>query len=52
MKSIPALVVKQWLSEWDEAKFDPDPPRRKPEPQFYIFSISAFDLKRLTGIYR
>jgi DGQHR domain-containing protein len=52
MKNIPALVVKQWLPEWDDAKFDPEPPRRKPEPRFYLFSISAYDLKRLTGIYR
>lgn len=51
-KSIPALVVKQWLPEWDRAKFDPAPPRAKPEPQFYVFSISAYELKRLTGIYR
>ena len=52
MKSIPALVVKQWLPEWSEAKFEPAPPRGKPEPQFYVFSIGAHELKRLTGIYR
>jgi DGQHR domain-containing protein len=52
MKSIPALVVKQWLEEWDGAKFEPVPPRGKPEPHFFVFSVSAYDLKRLTGIYR
>jgi DGQHR domain-containing protein len=52
MKTIPALIVKQWLSEWDEAKFEPVPPRGKPEPQFYVCSIPAYELKKLTGIYR
>ncbi len=53
MKKIPAIVVRQWLKpEWDQAKFEPVPPRDKPEPHFYLFSISAYDLKRLSGIYR
>lgn len=43
MRSIPALVVKQWLPEWDEAKFEPAPPRGKLDPQFYRFCISAYD---------
>lgn len=50
--SIPALVVNQWLSSWNEAIFEPAPPRGKPEPHFYIFSISAYDLRQLSGIYR
>ncbi len=52
MKTVPALIVNQWLPEWEGAKYEPAPPRAKPEPHFYIFSISAYDLKRLTGIYR
>jgi DGQHR domain-containing protein len=52
MKTIPALVVRQWLPDWENAKFEPAPPRGKPEPQFYVFSISAYELKKLTGIYR
>lgn len=52
MKSILALLVKQWLPEWNETKFEPAPPRGKPDPHFYVFSISAYELKRLTGIYR
>ncbi|HUI05740.1 MAG TPA: DGQHR domain-containing protein [Verrucomicrobiae bacterium] len=53
MSRIPALVVRQWLSpEWDQTKFEPVPPRGKPEPHFYIFSINAYLLKKLTGIYR
>lgn len=49
---IPALAVKQWLiPEWDEISFG-EPPRTRPEPHFYIFSISARTLKKLTGVYR
>src|ERR1041384_8153798 len=50
---IPAIVVKQWLRpEWDNTQFEPVPPRGKPEPHFYLFSIRAHLLKKLTGIYR
>lgn len=54
---IPALVVRQWLSpEWDQVKSTDKHPelpyRRPPKRDFYIFSISAYDLKRLSGIYR
>lgn len=52
MKSISALVVNQWLPEWDNAKYEPAPPRGKPESHFYMFSMSAYELKKLTGIYR
>jgi DGQHR domain-containing protein len=50
---VPALKVNQWMSpEWDEAQFDNELTRRKPEPHFYVFSISAKLLKKLTGVYR
>lgn len=50
---IPALKVKQWMvPEWDSGEFTNGPPREKPEPHFYVFSVSAYLLKRLTGIYR
>ena len=57
MKKIPALVVNQWVSpEWDRVKttdaFENIVNRRAPEKRFYIFSINAYDLKRLSGIYR
>jgi DGQHR domain-containing protein len=52
MKIVPALVVKQWLNDWDEVEFQPAPPRRKPKSHFYVFSMSAYDLRRLSGIYR
>jgi DGQHR domain-containing protein len=50
---IPAFVVHQWLKpEWDAIKFVPAPPRGKPEPYFFLFSVSAYTLRRLSGIYR
>ena len=52
MPRIPAIAVQQWLDEWNDVNFQPAPPRGKPEPHFYVFSISAYDLKRLSGIYR
>jgi len=50
---VKAIAVKQWLTpEWDGIKFEPIPPKGKPQPYFYVFSISAKLLKKLTGIYR
>jgi len=49
---IPALKIKQWLYNWDDVKYDKNRNRDKPEPYFYLFSISAKALKRLSGIYR
>lgn len=50
---VPAFVVKQWLKpEWDETRFEPAPPRGKPKPYFFLFTISAYTLKKLSGIYR
>jgi len=52
MKTIPALVVKQWLTEWKKVEFQPKEHRRQPEPHFYIFSMPAGWLKCLSGIQR
>jgi DGQHR domain-containing protein len=49
---IPALHIHQWLREWDAAQFNPAERRRKPEPFFYLFSLSASRLRSLSGIYR
>ena len=51
-RRISANKVHQWLREWDKVKFDDDQYRRKPEPFFYLFSLSADELKALSGIYR
>ena len=49
---IPALKVNQWLNEWNEIDFKPDEHKTKPEPFFYIFSIKASILRKLSGIQR
>lgn len=48
----PALRVKQWLEEWNTVTFTPDTPRRRPEPHFYLFSMPAPLLRRLSDVYR
>ena len=49
---IPALPVRQWLDEWDKIDFDPSQHRKRPEEQFYIFSIPAKQLRALCDIRR
>jgi len=49
---IPALVVRQWLPQWDDVRFADDELRRKPEPFFYLFTLSARRLRRLAGVNR
>jgi hypothetical protein len=51
-KSIPAIKVKQWLPKWDKVTWEPSEHRAEPEHQFYVFSMKARDLKRLSDIYR
>lgn len=52
MKEYPALKVQQWLKEWNDISFDPDQRRREPPHHFYLLSLPAGLLKRLTGIHR
>jgi len=47
---INAIKVNQWLNDWDDVHFL-QKNRRKPEPYFYIFSIKASTLKRLSKVY-
>lgn len=49
---IPALKVDQWLRDWDTIKWDAKGHRRKPEHCFYVFSLSARQLRALSGVYR
>lgn len=49
---LPVIRVKQWLPDWDAVDFSEGEFRRKPEDGFYIFSISARLLKRLSAVYR
>lgn len=47
---IAALKINQWLDEWDDVHFV-QKSRKKPKPFFYLFSISATTLKRLSKVY-
>src|SRR5579862_1845429 len=49
---IPALKVLQWLLDWDKVKFGNSERRKKPQDHFYIFSIPARDLIKLSEVYR
>lgn len=51
-KEIPILKINQWLDEWDKIQFNEESFKAKPEPFFYVFSMSAKELKSLTGIQR
>lgn len=51
-KEIPALKVNQWLPEWNKIKWNPKEYQAEPERFFYLFSISATDLKGLSGVRR
>jgi len=51
-RTVLAIKVHQWLKGWDKVIFDEKQHRRKPEPHFYLFTLSAVDLKALSGIYR
>ena len=47
---IPALRVRQWLDEWDAYEYDEASRQRKPEPNFYVCSMPAPVLRRLSGV--
>jgi DGQHR domain-containing protein len=49
---IPAIIVRQWLDEWDDVDYSTGVHRKKPQQEFYIFSIKAFYLKHLSDVYR
>lgn len=48
----PGIVVRQWLKEWNSVTFDSEELRRKPEPQFYLFSIPARLLRKWSDVHR
>lgn len=51
-KKVPALRVRQWLADWNQFRFDEDERQRKPEEHFYVVSLSAAELRSLSGINR
>lgn len=49
---IQAIRFKQWLPEWDEFNFDPNEQRQKPDEHILLFSMSAIQLRALSGVFR
>jgi len=49
-REILAIKVHQWLREWDQIEFSAEDHRERPSPYFYVFSMSAAELKALTGV--
>ncbi len=47
-----ALIVHQWITDWNNVYFSDDQHRKKPEPSFYLFTLPASQLKRLSDVYR
>lgn len=47
---IPAIRVRQWLEDWNSYDFDEKAFQRKPEEYFYICSMPAHLLRRLSGV--
>lgn len=51
-RDVPALIIRQWLEDWNQVGFNKAKQRDRPEPHFYLFGVSARTLRRLSGIYR
>ena len=47
---IPAIRVRQWLTEWDSFDYNKDLLQGKPPPHFYMCSMPAPLLRRLAGV--
>ena len=50
-RSIPALKVRQWLSDWNDIEWKPHENRAEPQHWFYQLSLPAAELRMLSGIY-
>lgn len=50
-KHIPAIFCKQWLADWDNFPFSASNERRRPPEQLLVFSMSAQQLRKLSGVY-
>ncbi|WP_296143096.1 DGQHR domain-containing protein [uncultured Flavobacterium sp.] len=48
---IQTLKVNQWLSQWDDIDFT-QPMRKKPQSNYFIFSMDIRLLKRLSDVHR
>ncbi|SCB52108.1 DGQHR domain-containing protein [Bradyrhizobium shewense] len=52
LRHVPAIKVRQWLRGWEKIEFDAGEHRRRPPPQFFLFSLPARELRSLSGIAR
>ena len=50
-RSVHAIRVNQWLPGWSEIAWTPREHRSEPPHSFLVFSLSARDLRRLSGVY-
>lgn len=50
--TLPALIVRQWLSDWNKVDFSETEWRRKPAGHFFVFSMPASDLLSLSAVPR
>ena len=50
-RNVRAIKVNQWLFGWDDIEWKPSEYRSKPPDSFYVFSLPASDLRRLSGVY-
>lgn len=51
-QEFPALVVRQWMSEWDDVGYDPSEHQARPLKDFLLLSMPARVLRRLSNTYR
>lgn len=51
-KTVSAIKINQWLPAWDDIEWLPAEHRTKPPEWFYVFSLSAHELRRLSGVYQ
>lgn len=52
LKKYSALKVDQWRKQWDSIDWNEDAYRRKPNPSFYLLSMSARDLIKLSNVHQ
>lgn len=48
---VQAIRVHQWLAGWNSIEWKPSERRSKPPEWFYVFSLPAHVLRRLSGVY-
>jgi len=48
---VSAVACKQWLPEWNDYLFSSENARRRPPQELLVFSMSAKQLRRLSGVY-